>query len=178
MRWNNGELTVYHGTDSRSGYDIVNNGIKYRYFNPASDFGSGFYVTMSLHQAKNWANERVRTCGGGSFSAEVIEFKLDRRALESLSHLTFITDTQDYHDLVDYCWNGGTKHGPSRVSSYDVVYGPVSMHPQTIVLANCDQICFPDPLKMAAFPVDDPIRGFRQASPAPTIHQSLPNRYF
>ena len=36
-------------------------------------------------------------------------------------------------------------HGASRVKSYAVVYGPVSLWPQRLVIADCDQILFSDP---------------------------------
>lgn len=162
MAWPNQYLTVYHGTDSRSAYDIVNNGINPRYFNPQADFGRGFYVTTYLHQAKNWANDRTRVYGGSG--SEVLTFKLDRAVLETLAQLTFVTDTQDFHDLVDYCWKGGPDHGPNG-KVYDAIYGPVSLHPQTLVIGGCDQICFPDPSKLAGFG-------------SPTTTQAFPNRFF
>jgi hypothetical protein len=162
MAWINGPLTVYHGTDNRSAFGIFNYGINPNYFVPQADFGAGFYVTTSLHQAKNFANERTRT--KGTPHAEVVVFELDRSAMEKLKHLTFVVDTSDYHDLVDFCWTGGTNHGPYRINSYDVIYGPVSMHPQTHVMGNCDQIYFSDPSLM-------PILG-------KSLIQSQPNRYF
>lgn len=166
MPWSNGPLVVYHGTDSQSGYDIRNNGIRSTYFNPDTDFGAGFYVTTSLHQAKNWANDRVRAYAGAAYNAEVLEYTLTRSTIKSLEHLAFVTDTNDYHDLVDYCWNKGANHGSNRSKPYDVIYGPVSLYPQLLVIANCDQLCFCDPLTVS---------GFNTPS---TVIRSFPNKYF
>jgi Protein of unknown function (DUF3990) len=166
MPWSNGPLVVYHGTDSLSANNIRLNGIQPRYFVAKTDFGAGFYVTTSLHQAKNWANEKVRTQGSGAYSAEVLEYNLQRSSITNLEHLTFVTDTQDYYDLVDYCWNAQINHGATRSKPYDVIYGPVSLHPQVLVIANCDQIYFCDPASISGF-----------QSPANVI-RSAPNRFF
>ncbi|TCU33143.1 DUF3990 domain-containing protein [Rhizobium azibense] len=169
MVWNNGPLIVYHGTDSLSGSNIRMNSIQASRFNPMSDFGAGFYVTTSLHQAKNWANERVRTIGGRG-SAEVLEYSLARSAVDRLEHLAFVTDTQDYHELVAFCWGGGLKH--NRMSPYDAIYGPVSLWPQALVIANCDQICFSNPSA-----VQDATGIGQFGNPVRTI-RSFPNTYF
>ncbi|MDL2408506.1 DUF3990 domain-containing protein [Rhizobium calliandrae] len=171
MPWPNITLTVYHGTDSLSGNNIRMNGILAQYFNPSSDFGAGFYVTTSLHQAKNWANERVRTIGGFGVNAEVLQYDLSRSAIETLEHLVFVTDTQDFHDLCAFCrGGGGVSHG--RTAPYDAIYGPVSLSPQTLVIANCDQICFPNPANIVDANGNSVFR-----LPAGTM-SSTPNTYF
>jgi Protein of unknown function (DUF3990) len=128
MPWSDGPIVVYHGTDNQSGFYIINHGIQNTYFNPDTDFGAGFYVTTSLRQARSWANERVRAYSGGAYNAVVLEYKLARSSIKDLEHLTFVTDTSDYHDLVNYCWNKGTNHGSNRSKPYDVIYGPVSLY--------------------------------------------------
>jgi hypothetical protein len=125
--------------DNLSGNAIRRSGLDPNKFNPRTDFGRGFYVTTSLHQARQWANQRCRPAT--HLNPEVLEYHLLRDEIESLSHLTFVMDTTDYHEFVEYCRPGQANHGPPpRSIPYDVVYGPVRLWPQRIVLANCDQI--------------------------------------
>ena len=150
MAWVNNPIVVYHGTDDRSAtaISIPGGGLNASNFNAATDFGAGFYVTPVLHQAKQWANQKVRRTPGVQ-NAEVLEYTLSRPMIEALSHITFITDTDDFYELVNYCRNGNPNHGPSpRHAPYGVVYGPVSLWPQKLVLADCEQILFSDPLSL------------------------------
>jgi Protein of unknown function (DUF3990) len=173
MPWSNGPIDVYHGTDSLSGNAIRLSGIDPNRFNTKTDFGKGFYVTTSRHQAEQWANQRCRPTA--HLNPEVLEYHLLRDVIESLNHLTFIMDTIDYHEFVEYCRPGQTNHGPfPRSTPYDVVYGPVRLWPQRIVLANCDQILFTDPTKLR-----DPQGLGRDFSlPVGTIRPLAPNRFF
>lgn len=147
MTWTNGPITVYHGTDSVSAGSI-RAGINSAHFRPHTDFGAGFYVSTVLHQAQQWANQRARRTG--NTRAEVLEFELDRNAVEPLRHLTFNLDGNDYWDFVAYCRSGAPNHGPRRVQPYDIVYGPVSLWSQQLVLANCDQVLLSDPGALGA----------------------------
>lgn len=160
-------------TDNLSGNAIRQSGINPTYFNPRTDFGSGFYVTTSLHQAQQWANQRCRATK--HLNSEVLEYHLVRDVIETLSHLIFVMDTTDYHEFVEYCRPGQTDHGPPpRSAPYDVVYGPVRLWPQRIVLANCDQVLFTDPAKLG-----DPQRQGRDFSlPYQTHRPTAPNRFF
>lgn len=173
MPWTNGTITVYHGTDKLSANAIRQRGLDPSRFNPQTDFGMGFYVTTSQHQAQQWANQRCRPTG--RLNPEVLEYHLLRDVIESLSHLAFIMDTTDCHEFVEYCHPGQANHGPPpRTTPYDVVYGPVGLWPQRIVLANCDQILFTDPTRLR-----DPQGLGRDFSlPFKTIRPSAPNRFF
>ena len=173
MAWTNGPITAYHGTDNLSGNTIRRSGLDPNRFNSQTDFGKGFYVTTSLHQAQQWANQRCRPTT--HLNPEVLEYHLLRNVIEKLSHLTFTIDTTDYYEFVEYCRPGQPNHGPSpRTVPYDVVYGPVRLWPQRIVLANCDQVLFTDPKQL-----DDPQRLGRDFSqPFQTIRPSAPNRFF
>jgi hypothetical protein len=168
----NGPITVFHGTDHLSGNAIRLNGLDRKRFNARTDFGWGFYVTTSLHQAQQWANQKCRL--KSSLNPEVLEYHLLRDEIEKLVHLAFITETDDYHEFVEYCRPGGSNHGPHRSAPYEVVYGPVRLWPQRIVLANCDQILFshPDGIR-------DPAGLGRDFSrPAQTHRPPATNRFF
>jgi hypothetical protein len=174
MAWTNGICKVYHWTDNLSGTAIRGRSVLDRTkFNAKTDFGEGFYVTTSLHQAQQWANQRCRSTT--HLNPEVLEYHLLRDMIEKLSHLAFIMDTTDYHEFVEYCRPGNPNHGPPpRSAPYDVVCGPVRLWPQRIVLANCDQILFTDPTK-----IGDPDGLGRDFSrPFQTIRPTAPNRFF
>jgi hypothetical protein len=167
MPWMNGPVVVYHGTDNLSATRIRSSGILPAYFKSATDFGAGFYVTTVLHQAKQWANQKCRRTSGTQ-NAEVLEYQLPRNTIETLRHLSFITDSGDYYDFVAYCRGAAPNHGPvPRAAAYDVVYGLVSLWPQLLVLANCDQILFSDPSKVTEF-----------ATPSQSIRPPNLNKYF
>lgn len=97
--WNNDPLTVYHGTDDVSlGQPGITRGTVLTGFvvnlslcRPLTDFGQGFYTTTSLHQAREWANARVRRvlAPAQRHTAVVIQFSLDRDWLAGLDALAF-----------------------------------------------------------------------------------------
>jgi len=126
---------------------------------PLADFGRGFYTTTYLDQAKNWANNRCRNLRNpvvGIFQlprrvlATVIRFEVDRDLLARLQTLSFVREGPDYWDLVQHCRQGRGDH--RSTGNYDVVFGPVSLWPQTLVIKDCDQISFHTPLGLAILP--------------------------
>ncbi|WP_408210819.1 DUF3990 domain-containing protein [Paraburkholderia sediminicola] len=156
--WKNGNLTVYHGTDNLQITGITRPLIPSQLpksvpfkpnlaaCRPFTDFGKGFYTTTSLHQAKQWANARVRRILAphtGPQFAVVLGFEVDRDQLAALNALVFVRDTQDYWDFVQDCRLGFPPHQRSGVKQYyDVVYGPVALWPSQLLIQNCDQISF------------------------------------
>lgn len=157
MPWFNGTLAVFHGTDDA----VVPAASKVRLHNrvsgwqvnltrcrPFTEFGQGFYVTTSEHQAQQWANQRVLrssvTPGARHPTAVVLSFQLDRDWLGTLEALTFVRPINDFWDLVQACRNGFPPHqrSPPYNRCYDVVYGPVTLWPQRLVIQDCDQISF------------------------------------
>lgn len=77
-------------------------------------------------------------------TAIVLRFQFDRDWLAQLDALAFVRDNQEYWDLVTDCRHGfppHQRHPPSPLP-YDVVYGLVSLWPQTLVIGDCDQISF------------------------------------
>ena len=110
---------------------------------PLADFGQGFYTTTNLHQAKNWARLRCLRLPTGR--ATVLAFDVDRNLLARPDILCFVTESlspphTDYWDLVHYCRQRQRNHYPG--GNYDIVYGPVSLWPQTLVIKDCDQVSF------------------------------------
>jgi hypothetical protein len=114
----------------------------------AADFGQGFYVTSVLHQAQQWANQKVRNLpvrllGTPGAVAAVLTFRMDRDAAGKYGdHLTFVIADAQFYDFVLFNRLGSATHGRTGGRPYDLVYGPVAAFPQTITYANCDQICF------------------------------------
>jgi hypothetical protein len=143
--WDNGELVLYHGTDSGSA-DSIRKGIDLKACREGRDFGRGFYTTTSYRQAEVWARDkaRQRSRNFGAVEPVVLVFHVDRNMLARLESLWFIRGTSaDYWSFIDHCRGADeTKHG--RAGCYDVVAGPVSRatpFPRTI-LRDSDQVSF------------------------------------
>jgi hypothetical protein len=154
MPWANGDLTVYHGTDTRTlaGHGSLTPGstlnfiANLSYCRPATDFGQGFYTTTSLHQAREWANARVRrlpTPPQPQPQGIVLQFDLERDWLAKQQSLVFVRAIPDYWDFVTHCRVGLAVHGRgSPNAKYDVVYGLVTIWPSRLLIQDCDQISF------------------------------------
>jgi hypothetical protein len=148
--WNNSPVRLYHGCDDRSAAAIqaarpgFGHGIDLARCRPRTDFGQGFYTTTSEHQAKQWANERIRRMSKGALpalAATVIAFDVVRDDLADQEDLVFVIDGPDFYALVNYCRAGFAPHGRAA-GIYDVVYGPVSLWQQQLVIKDCDQVSF------------------------------------
>ena len=141
--WSNAPARVYHGTTLTAAKEIRDYGPDPTRGSAVADFGLGFYVTTSLHQAQQWANQKVRKDPRGTHVAALVSFYMDRDLAGSFKdHLSFVIADKDFHDFVLYNRLLGVNHGPSRSRPYDVIYGPVAAYPQTIIYTDCDQICF------------------------------------
>lgn len=93
MVWENKPAKVYHGTTDRYATAIRRNGVDLSKGRGAADFGRGFYLTTSLYQAQQWANQKFRNVrsGRGHHAAAVVAFHLDRDLAGKLGdHLTFV----------------------------------------------------------------------------------------
>jgi hypothetical protein len=150
-------LTAFHGTDSGSlaAYGslvlyapLAGFAINITLCRPNTDFGRGFYLTTNDHQARQWANTRVRRLRsprGASLQAVVLSFSIDRDLLADADVLAFVVATTDYWDLVHDCRLGFAPHGrPGTKKYYDIVYGPVSLWRQELMIHDCDQISVHD----------------------------------
>ena len=148
MPWANADLVLYHGTESdqlRSiGLKPNPHGLSLARCRTATDFGQGFYMTTSEHQAKQWANIKQEDASNPNAQAVVIRFEIERNTLASLQSLVFIVDNPDYWNFVKFCRKGSPPHGrrPSSPAEYEVVYGPLAMYKQILVLKDCDQVSF------------------------------------
>ena len=148
----NPPLRVYHGTDDLSllrwgavarGRTITGFRVSLPLCRPFTDFGQGYYVTTWVHQARQWANARVLRIlapTGPQPKAVVLRYTLDRDWLAGLESLVFNRPTRDYWNFVDDCRSGFPPH--QRPGPYDVVYGPVALWPQRLLIQDCDQIGF------------------------------------
>ena len=158
MAWINDDMVLYHGCSDLSLFPNNSNGIvvsggphniSHNSNNAAqrADFGPGFYATSWLHQAKNWANQRVNKLRGRhpNVKAVILSMHIERNRFASLESLVFISDRDNYYAFVQYCRRGGIPHAAlaHRGQPYDVVAGPVSMGmEQTLAIGNTDQVSF------------------------------------
>ncbi len=148
MAWNNGPLVLYHGCDDVSAANINKNGVQLTKCKRLADFGHGFYTTTNLGQAKNWANRNCQLLlrSGKAAVATVIRFDVDRDKLANLDFLGFVSENSnpDFWNFVRTCRQSQPprQHRRSGNAYYDVVFGPVSLWPQTLVIKDCDQISF------------------------------------
>jgi hypothetical protein len=80
--------------------------------------------------------------------AFVLQFLVDRERLAVAESLTFVAPTNDYYDFVAHnrTSTGGAVHRrPSGLKKhYDLVFGPVAMGLQRLVIHDCDQVSFHD----------------------------------
>lgn len=149
MAWPTGRpRSLFHGTLRHHADAIQRGGVNLGLCRADSDFGRGFYLTSNLTQACQWANTRILPWRGPDRTkiAAVLEFEVDWRKLAVLSDLAFVWEgtapASDYWLLVAHCRAGGLNRGARQQDQHDVVYGPVSLWPQYLVLKDCDQLSF------------------------------------
>jgi hypothetical protein len=161
---------VYHGTTLTNAQNILASGVNPLLGRAAADFGQGFYVTTALHQAQQWANQKVRNLQPSVAGvAAVLTFNMDRDLAALIGdHLAFVIADAAFHDFALYNRLGSGTHARSRGVPYDLVYGPVAAFPQTITYANCDQICF-----LAGAATVRALRALGQALPNPSVGNPL-----
>src|SRR5260370_36162440 len=103
MPWNNGPLTLYHGTVGPHARNIQANGIRLASCTLKTDFGRGFYTTRIRDHAVIHAQHRysellddyaratqASTAGFDPEYPAVIEFLVRRDALGALDTLAFV----------------------------------------------------------------------------------------
>jgi len=149
-------MVLYHGCSDQSLSSNDPNGIVVtggpHNINPAvgakrPDFGPGFYTTTWLHQARNWANNRViklRARHHPHARAVVLSMQVRRNIFANLQTLVFPSERDNFHTFVLYCRNGGIAHAPLayRTGLYDVIAGPVTLAGQTMIVGGADQVSF------------------------------------
>lgn len=82
---------------------------------------------------------------------------MDRSQLAELLSLCFVTDSSsaDYRDFVEHCRNQIGTHLLYNSRNYDIVFGPVTLWPQRLVIKDADQMSFhtENALKILSAPV-------------------------
>jgi hypothetical protein len=113
-----------------------------------TDFSRGFYLTTSLKQAKNWANNlvgRVVHSSNADDKAAVLEFSISLELMAKLESLWFVVDNREFVRFVSGCRRGGNHERSTTDQPYDMVSGPVTLFPQEMVVKDCDQVSFHTP---------------------------------
>ena len=106
-------MILYHGSN------LVVNKPKILTPNRFLDFGTGFYTTSNLSQAKNFADKVVARKGEGTSTVSKYEF--DEVAFEKLNVLVFESPDEAWLDFVS-----DNRNGISKGEEYDLIYGPVA----------------------------------------------------
>jgi hypothetical protein len=154
--WSNAPFSVYHGILDDHASAISAAGADPAKGSALTDFGRGFYVTTSMRQARQWADQkhlkRLQARRDWKGRAAVVEFLVDRDWFAGLRTLifTFEGGTGGYWDFVAHCRRRAAAdgappdHGARSAGKkhYDAVLGPVSLWPQRLVIKDCDQISF------------------------------------
>jgi Protein of unknown function (DUF3990) len=148
MPWNNGRLTLYHGTVGPYADDIAKNGIQVAKGNDKTDFGRGFYMTRILAQAIRFANQKYAELnddylrfGKPGFDPEraaVVEVFVDYNVLGGMDTLAFVQPTPDWKEFISHCRLPSCGH-KGFGNYYQVVYGPPSATVDGII-PDCEQL--------------------------------------
>jgi hypothetical protein len=166
--WKNDHLILFHGCTEDSLRSANPRGIEVGKLpheidisvgNPRAEFGQGFYGTTWLHQAKSWANLQarkitVRSRGKRTPKAVVLRFDMSRDELADLEALVFTNENTGFWPFISYCRAGLPPHGRSKGTQqkYDIIYGPVSIWPQQLVIKDSDQVSFHTKSALNAIP--------------------------
>jgi hypothetical protein len=156
--WKNDDLVLFHGCTEESLRPNNANGMQVGTLphhidvsagSARAEFGQGFYTTTWLHQAKSWANLTARkvaskTRGRRTPRAVVLRFEVSRDELAGLDALVFTSENAGFWPFVSYSRSGSAPHGRTNSAQpeYDVVYGPVSIWPQRLIIKDADQASF------------------------------------
>jgi len=149
MPWSNQDLRLYHGTvDTHAGSVLSGVRLDHPNIRPSSDFGRGFYMTPSVHQARKWAVSQSRSRFPGTQPA-MVYFVVSRDEISRLESLWSVLGTpsaDDYWSLVKH-FRGrprGVNHCRGGASPwYDVVAGPVSRDwVNREIVPGADQVSF------------------------------------
>ena len=106
-------MQVYHGSDTLVKEPKIIQPVR------ALDFGSGFYTTINVDQAKSFA-EKVRERNGSNRTCISI-YNLNIELLKSLKSLSFDKPDKKWLDFVS-----ANRNGTYNGIIYDIIYGPVA----------------------------------------------------
>jgi len=115
-------MKLYHGSN------VVVKSPDLNYSNRARDFGSGFYLTSSLEQAKSWARHRTYLSKTGKPTISV--FELDDNYVNNLLVKKYDSASKEWLEFI-------TKNRTNEESiknDYDIIIGPVANDNTTPVI--------------------------------------------
>jgi Protein of unknown function (DUF3990) len=120
---------VYHGTTSDAVAGFVKNGlIDTRYWKPKRDFGAGFYTTIDLEQAKEWAEKMARRFGEEPIVLQIRCATTVTR--EEASHLVFVGAGNEWAEyILDHRTIDQTESDPCEAKGgqhLDLIIGPLA----------------------------------------------------
>ena len=107
-------IRVYHGSNEAIEKPLVNIG------RPYLDFGTGFYVTNMITQAKIWAGIKARLFGQPEGTLSLYDFDLDAAKAEYRFHKFEHYDREWLHFIVS-CRRGGDEW-----RQWDIIEGGVA----------------------------------------------------
>ena len=110
----NNKTFLYHG----SNVEVVK--LELRISTHALDFGTGFYTTLNLEQAKNFAAKVADREHSSKAIVSVYEIDFDTFK-SSLKGLLFDSPTEEWLDFVS-----DNRSGKIQESPYDFIFGPVA----------------------------------------------------
>ncbi len=113
----NEKIIFYHGTSTEGANSIYNNGIDLNHATRDMDFGRGFYVTINIEQARNWAARH------GADGGAIIKFNIPLSEYNNLNNKLFYFADSDWGNFVINSRKGMT-------NNYDTISGPMLLNPR------------------------------------------------
>jgi len=118
----------FHGTDHKSAWNIIKDGILLDRGKAAADFSDekGFYLTPNFQFAKAWPQKMKKK------TSAVIVFDIEnpREVFQNYQGLEFFSGSQDWENIVAYYRNGAlgsSKKRREKEAARKYIYGPISM---------------------------------------------------
>ena len=119
----------FHGTDHKSAWDIIKNGIRLEFGKARADFSDqkGFYLTSNFQFAKKWPQSMMK-----KKSTAVIVFKIEDsdEFFHRYKGLEFLSGNLEWEKELQYYRNGAQENSKKRrekESTRKYIYGPLSM---------------------------------------------------
>ena len=106
-------IQVYHGSDILVQNPKIIQSVR------ALDFGTGFYTTANIEQAKSFA-KRVRD-RNGSLESYISIYSVKTDLLKNMNYLYFNEPDKKWLDFVSL-----NRNGSYTGKDYDIIYGPVA----------------------------------------------------
>lgn len=99
-------MIVYHGTDSYSAQNIIENGIELKYGEESVDNAQGFYTTpnreFAVRRAQMVTEKAIKFCRDDSLKPTILQIEIDESAFDNLSVRKFDGCTYEWKEFVFY----------------------------------------------------------------------------